>query len=657
MAQRYLFLPFLFLLGAPVLQAQTAADYAVQLSATMQLSPAQITLHWKKLSGATGYQVSRKLKDEPFFNFLANLGANDSSYVDAAVSSDTVYEYQVVKSGGSIAATGYIAAAIRALPQHSRGYCILLVDTLFRDSCAAEVAQLMSDLRGDGWGVIRHNVRRDAAPASIRSLISTEYAARSGVKSLLLLGHVPVPYSGNLYPDGHTDHFGAWPADGYYADVNGTWSDASVNNSTASRSQNRNIPGDGKWDPSTLPSELELQTGRIDFANMPAIRRSEVQLMRNYLRKAHAYKIDSLPILKRAVVDDNFGAFSGEAFAANAWRAFPTVVGRTAIRAADFRATLMDSAFQWAYGCGAGGYSSCNGVGVTANFDTNAVRGVFTMLFGSYFGDWDATNSFLRAPLCAPEPALASCWAGRPNWFFHHMALGEPIGWSARLSQNNQGVYTPTNFAANSVHVALMGDPTLRSDYIAPAKNLTIVPAAGAGATLSWTASTDAGVAGYYVYRSDSAWGSYARVSGMLTGTTFRDSAGVSGKKFYLVRPVKLTQTPSGGYYNLGLGIGDSALVTYPAAGVPSIAKLSDLILRPLPASTGLTASIRYEGSPARAEVILTNITGSVLRREALSLKAGENTLSLDVSAFPAGLYIFELRTPGGVAARHWVKH
>ena len=59
------------------------------------------------------------------------------------------------------------------------------------------------------------------------------------------------------------------------------------------------------------------------------------------------------------------------------------------------------------------------------------------MFFGSYFGDWDSPNNFLRAPLATPTYTLTSAWAGRPYWMFHHMALGETIGFSTRLTQNN----------------------------------------------------------------------------------------------------------------------------------------------------------------------------------------------------------------------------
>lgn len=641
------------MLTAAGLRAQVASDYAVQLTASTQLSPPQIKLQWSKLSGATGYTLSKKRKTDGSFSLLANLPSTDSTYSDAAVVADSVYEYRIVKTG-SVAATGYCLAGIQAQPIHGRGYCIVLVDTLFRDSCKAEIARLMADLRGDGWGLIRHDVRRDASVPAVRSVIQADYAAHAEVNSLLLLGHIPVPYSGNLNPDGHPDHEGAWPADGYYADVDGVWNDVSVNNTIASRTQNRNIPGDGKWDETVLPSELDLQTGRIDFANMPAISRSEVTLMRSYLNKAHSYKMDSVATLRKAAIDDNFGGFGGEAFAANGWRIFPPMVGRSNISTGDFETVLKDSAYQWAYGCGAGGYNSCANVGVTTDFNTLAVKGIFTMTFGSYFGDWDAANSFLKAPLCGTEPALTSCWAGRPNWFFHQMALGESIGYCARLSQNNGGLYAPTNYGAGFVHAALMGDPSLRTDYIKPPKNLSVTSTPKAGATLTWSASSDAGVIGYYVYRSDSVWGLYSRISGITATTSFTDSKGVDGRKYYLVRPVKLVQTPSGGYYNLGLGIVDSANVTYPL-GVATVAAIQGLSIFPNPATTHLQALIDCQTSVA-ATLTLINATGSVLMSKTLRLHAGANTISTDVATLPAGMYLLEVHTSAGVMSRTWIK-
>jgi hypothetical protein len=127
------------------------------------------------------------------------------------------------------------------------------------------------------------------------------------------------------------------------------------------------------------------------------------------------------------------------------------------------------------------------------------------MLFGSYFGDWDVTNSFLRAPLASPKSTiLTNAWAGRPWWQFHHMALGDHIGYSALLSQNNQNLYTNAyNFAAGMVHTALMGDPSLRMHIIDPVDSVyTSKSHGGAFVNLNWDRSEDT-IEGYNIYRSD----------------------------------------------------------------------------------------------------------------------------------------------------------
>jgi hypothetical protein len=653
MAKIYFCFIALLLLSSQA-DAQVASDYAVQLMASTQTSPPQITLQWKKLTGATSYIISRKAKTATTWSNLATAPASDSTYTDASVIVDSAYEYMVTNTGG-VTATGYIYAGIKAPAIHTRGTMILLVDLTFRDSCKSQIATLMNDLRGDGWAVIRHDISRSASVVSVRNTIIADYTSRPNVNGLLLLGHIPVPYSGDLNPDGHPDHLGAWATDAYYADVDGTWTDFSVNDTLASRLQNRNKPGDGKFDQTVIPSNVELQTGRIDFANMPAITKTEFQLMRAYLNKAHTYKIDSLPVSRKGLVDDNFGAFSGEAFAANAYRMFPTLVGTSNIVVADYETLLKDSAYQWSYGCGGGSYTSAGGIGNTVDFNTNAVKGIFSMMFGSYFGDFDASNNFLRAPLCAQEPALTNCWAGRPNWFMHHMALGEPIGYTALLTQNNSYLYTPVNYGGSWVHVALMGDPSLRTNYVKQVTGVVVTPVANAGANISWNGSPEPQVIGYYVYRSDSAWGTYAKISPLITATGYTDKVGTNGKKFYQVRPVKLQQTPSGSYYNLGLGtMVDSALVTFPAA-VPAFTAVREVAVFPNPASTRLNAVVDGT-SPCSATFTLMNATGAVLSTQTMALHTGENTFSWDVSSYPAGLYTLAVRTANGVIVKKWLK-
>jgi hypothetical protein len=626
-------------------KAQTAADYGIQLEALVQTAPPKISLNWKKISGTTQYNIQRKTK---FASFWTTLGTTvDTFYTDLSVVSDSAYEYKVFNTGGIAAAAGYIYAGINAPAIHNRGTLILVVDTLFRDSCAVEINNLMKDLSADGWAIVRFNAPRSTPDSIIRKQIKQYYASLPDVQSVLILGHIAVPYSGELNPDAHPDHLGAWPADMFYGEMNDVWTDAIVNNATsASRAQNKNIPGDGKWDQTIPPSAIELQVSRIDFANMPLFAKSEVNMMKNYLYKAHKYKMDSLYVSRKALVDDNFGAFSGEAFAANAWRNFPQLIGRENIKAADFMTTLNDSAYQWAFGCGGGSYSSCGGVGTTTDFTTKKQKGIFTVLFGSYFGDWDSQNNFLRAPLCCSEPALSSCWAGRPNWFFHHMALGENIGYSALITQNNiGGTYTPLGYMYGAVHIALMGDLSLRSDYIKPAKNISISPIAKKGATITWTASTDPTVIGYYVYRADSLYGKYTKLSGLIAGTTFKDTVGKDGLKFYMVRPSKLQSTPSGTYYNLGLGIADSATVSYP---IPtSMATLKDAVIHlicfPNPTNEILNIYGHLNTNKGILTIRIVDILGKVQVQSTQEIKQNEFTVSENIGNLSAGNYFVQV--------------
>lgn len=640
----YILWAFSLISNFQIAKAQTAADYGIQLEANVQTAPPKVTLSWKKIPGSTQYNIQRKLKESTAWTSLAT--TVDTFYADATVVSDSAFEYRVTNTGGTIASAGHIYAGINAPALHNRGTLILVVDSLFRDSCAAEIKNLTNDLSADGWSVVRYNVTRTTPDSIIKKTIKQYYASIPDVKSVLLIGHVAVPYSGNLNPDAHPDHLGAWPADVFYGDMDGLWTDVSINSTVATRTQNKNIPGDGKWDQTGIPSASELQVSRVDFANMPAFAKSEVSMMRNYLYKAHLYKMDSLYVSRTGLVDDNFGAFSGEAFAANAWRNFPQLIGRSNIKSADFITTLNDSAYQWAFGCGGGSYTSCGGVGTTTDFTTKKQKGIFTILFGSYFGDWDSQNNFLRAPLCCNEPALTSCWAGRPNWYVHHMALGENIGYSTLLTQNNGfGTYTPYGYMNTGVHVALIGDLSLRTEYIKIAKNITLSPTPKKGAVISWTASPDAAVIGYYVYRADSLYGKYNKLSGLVSGTSFNDTIGKDGLHYYMVRPSKLQSTPSGTYYNLGLGITDSATVTFP---IPtSIAKTAkptvDLICFPNPSSDILNIYCNVSDYSEEVLISIVDISGKTIKQSNHQIHQNEITVSENISGLASGTYFVQI--------------
>src|SRR5262249_22721181 len=124
--------------------------------------------------------------------------------------------------------------------------------------------------------------------------------------------------------------------------------------------------------------------------------------------------------------------------------------------------------------------------------------------------------------------------------YWHHMAMGYNIGYSTMLSQNNDantGLYkAKINDSARGVHMALMGDPTLRMHVVTPPSGLTIP----GGTLLSWSASPDT-VLGYYVYRAADPSGPYTRLTpSLIAATTFLDTNPSGGAVTYMVRAVKL---------------------------------------------------------------------------------------------------------------------
>ncbi|MGB8168330.1 MAG: fibronectin type III domain-containing protein, partial [Chthoniobacteraceae bacterium] len=555
---------------------------AVEIRATIRQAPPRIVLQWNDPANAPllSQKIYRRTTTTAAWTELAPLAPTAKSYTDNAVAFGSRYEYFVyrVYDGPPGTASGWLSAAIRAPLVAERGKVILLVDDTMAGPLATELAQFISDLTGDGWFVIRQDISRNAAVPSVRAAVQAIYNDDPpNTAALILFGHIPVPYSGDYAADGHPDHRGAWPADAYYGDIDGVWTDTTVDSTGASRSENHNIPGDGKFDQSSIPSDVELAVGRVDLSLMPVFGVSETELLRQYLQRDHQFRhrlgaYSSIP--RRALIDDTFGFFAGEAFAATGWRSFSALFGSANVRALDWFATLPTQKYLCACGCGPGqGYSGATGVGSVHDFAAEHSLSVFNFLFGSYFGDWNNQDNFLRAPLggTAASLGLTSAWAGRPHWFVHPMGLGETIGACTRLAQNNLTSF-PSGYEANNtergVHIALMGDPTLRLHPVKPPTNLVAKPGANV-ITLSWRAGGDSPVEGYLVSRASSPLGPFVRLrGGVAAGTSFADRSVEPGVSYsYMVRAVKKETTPSGSYLNPSQGAFSGTAVATAGAG------------------------------------------------------------------------------------------
>jgi hypothetical protein len=290
--------------------------------------------------------------------------------------------------------------------------------------------------------------------------------------------------------------------------------------------------------------------------------------------------------MPRGIVWDNLD-WANYPLAASAHRASAALVGLAATRR--FSAYTTPNIYGTTYyaqidgqsylfgGHFAGGSYTGSGAGSTAELAGSVESGVvFTMALGSYFGDWDNPNNFLRAQI-ARGAGLASVWSGLPSWWLHPLGLGETIGACMRISVGNDaGLYAPRtdgwDASVGRGHLALHGDPTLRARYVGVPGALTVT-ASGSEASFTWTAPTD-GADGYFLFELDPATDTLRRIApDRIAGTTYRSSAItlVAGRT-YAVRAARLETAATGTYWNLGLATLATATTSTgpsPDAGTP----------------------------------------------------------------------------------------
>lgn len=556
---------FFFVWYCSSVQAQNhGLDKAVLASATVDPLAPSVTLQWETPTTATiAFVIHRKTVGTiNWGSTIASLPPSATSYTDTTVAAGAVYEYRIQKTGGTVA-FGYLTVGVEHYAEPNTGIMLLLADSNYLVPLAAKINRWKDDVRREGWGVIQINVGRNMSPAAVKLLIQNAKSQYPALSTIFVLGHVPVPYSGNLYPDGHPDHEGAWPADVYYAELDGMWTDNTVNNTVATRSENHNIPGDGKFDQSGIPtSKLELEIGRVDLFNMPAFSLSDTVLVANYLDKNHIYRSGQSSIRYRAVVDDNFTSYA-EGFAMSARTGFCALFGPDSTVDADYRTEMSSGNYQWSFGCGGGWYSGAGGIGSTSDFVGDSLRNVFTLLFGSYFGDWDSQNNYLRAPLASRGSTLANFWSGRPYLFIHPMAMGKHLGFCMKNGINNSLNYA-SSYGSVSTHIALMGDPSLTNYPEAGPQNFASVADSCGYLVASWPVNNT--WEGYFVYASSSADSIFRRVIPTLvtSASVSVPMTGYTGKTYILVRPVKKIVNGSGIFFLEGRGMLDSIQLAPP---------------------------------------------------------------------------------------------
>lgn len=540
------------------LTAQTPKDASIPLSASLQNAPLAVTLSWPNPTPST-LTLLRRVKGQAGNQWVSLLSQSNSAlttFTDTQVQAGLTYEYALRRTS-NINAFGYAHVAVFAGESENRGHTLLLVGESLVAPLAPEIERFKEDLVGDGWAVREATVFASATVSQVKNLIAA-HAQQSGgqLQSVVLLGEIPIPYSGNTAWDGHPEHNGAWPADVYYGDLDGFWTDQSVNNPSPARDANKNVPGDGKFDQSVIPSPVELQIGRIDFRRLsPAtFGVSQIELYRRYLDKNHRWRSGAYTTSRRALVDDNFGYFNGEAFAANGYRNAYPLVGADSVVAADFIGDSQSQRFLMGYGTGPGSYQSAGGIGNSSQLASSTLHIVFSNLFGSYHGDWDfETNPFMPSALASQGGILTCSWAGRPHHFYQYLASGQTIGYCMRETQNapyNNGYFN--SFGAGGAHIALLGDPNLRVDIVRPPANLEAKVNCDNSIEITWTPSDDPAVNAYSIYAANQKYGPYAKIATVNNVNAYAAAGLLSGPTdsvWIQVRALRLQSNPGGGTY------------------------------------------------------------------------------------------------------------
>jgi hypothetical protein len=563
------------LMGYISLSAQSMQDSSILVSASHNIGLNQITLSWQT-TDAQGFQIHRKPVTSNNWTLMTSVPGTTFSYVDNAVQKGVSYEYRIMKTKGTrVRSIGYAAAGIQ-IPHKEYKYNILLVyDSLtFNSIPGAETKQLENDYYMDGYIPTVLLVSPNAKPPQVKALIKSWYNLNKTLNvHCLLIGRVPIPYSGlmlanttDLPPDAHPDHGGCWPTDLYYAEMDGSWTDAGTMTTNLSNPLLINNPGDGKFDQHFIPDNIDIQIGRVDMSNLPSQSMSEVNLIRQYLLKLHNFKSGITSARNKAFISDNFGYLGGEMPMRSGWNNASALVGAANIvSTGNYFDSTKNHSYIFSDVMGGGSFTSCGGVGVSSQFN-DSLLAVFNVMFGSYFGDWNNSDNFLRSCLASKGLSLTNVWAHRPHWYFHQMALGMPIGYSVITSQNNTTDITLNSgyigsfggdYLDRRISMNLMGDPTLRLHYFdRPKALITTKINSNKQVKLDWQASTEPGILGYNIYRvnrKDSVY--YALNSSPVNALTYTDTDPHNGTNTYIVKAVKLETSNGGSYYNASLGV------------------------------------------------------------------------------------------------------
>lgn len=630
--------------------AQMNKNVSVFVNSKVDEGNKTITLYWRKYKDAT--QVSLYQKNFTSGNWelkKTRSGADSGFFKIDNITLGQLYEFQIAKMG-TTSAYGYIYTGINLDEVHSEGNILMLIDSAIFSKIPKSINQYEADLIASGWKTDKVVVSSTKTVTDVKEIIKS----KNGITTVVIIGHVAVPYSGQYGFDGHPEHQGAWAADMFYGELDGMWTDNSVSaNPSGARPETVNIPGDGKYDQQWPPSDVDLEIARIDLTRLSSFGKTDSALHAYYFQKNHHFRSAGFNHEYKAIVDDNFTSYE---MASWGFRSYAPAVDTGNLyynldnSTYDYVSTLKTKWWMLAAASGPGSYTSCGGVVNTTNFVNDSIKTVISGMSGSYFGDWDINNNLLRASLASKPSILSAFWGGIPAWVLHPLAMGYDMGYCAKITMNNKGTYVGNfNGGRNSIHISLLGDPTVNIYPVKGPTNLVISGSATAP-KLTWNASADNNIIGYNIYRSNTLKGDFVKVNtSIVTGTTYTDTKPRNVKTVYIVRAVKKISNPSGIHNQMSLGVIDSAATTN--LWVKNQEIKGGLIIYPNPAKNILNVEIQSLSNESNT-IEIFDLKG----QQIFSSTSFNKNITINTSAFSKGIYILKVYNSNYLVNQKFIK-
>lgn len=595
----------------------------------------------------------RMLGTTTWFN-VATLSPGTGHWIDTNVHMGEVWEYQVKRQntwtygGVTYDATGYTLGTLLQDNTNYRGQMILLVANDIPSNLSAHYFKLKKELTSDGWYVNELVVPRatnwDSGDdvITIKDQIQNIYTSAPNndkPKTLFILGHVPMPRCGStsvVAPDDHSQNTGARGCDGYYADIDGVYTDtATYNPGSLSTPLAINLPNDFKWDQDFFSSDVEMSFGRIDFADLTDISTSEYTLIENYIDRLSSYKH----------VDDGFymGEKSAFYFGYNnsndgSYRSLVNISKPENV----YQKTGTTNDNQWVQNNGPFKiYMQNISTPNISDWQTYGMNATVYSSDQSYWGFGDVPQptgvySRIRALLGVDSKCLVALWTTTGLNIFHQICNGQSIGESMKTIINhnptNQYLEKPqqqydTQDWWNRTHFEVWGDPTLNLYQVKPISGL-MLSNISEKAVLQWTPSTDNDIVGYHIYESNTELGMFQKVSNSIVIDTFFQIPNYISTNWYMVKAIKTMESGCGKFLHPSIGMSiQEDLVLSLNSDIPT----GQTYIFPNPTN----ALVYLESDKMIAEVTVLNTIGQTVLKQMINA----NIATLDLTNHPNEMY------------------